>query len=350
MRVLLLLLAILHSMAQATPSIRETRLALVIGNSHYQSLSQLQNPANDAQDMASTLRHIGFETTLLQDASRTALLAELASFQRRIRPDTVALVFYAGHGLQVAGQNYLMPIDARADNELAVKTQGIPLDEIFNLMEVAGARLKIVYLDACRNAPPQLLATTRSAAVGLAPVKKASGTLIEFATEPGNVAQDGGPHARNSPYTAALLRHLPRPGLQIEQISKLVRAEVLSVTGGLQRPWSESAIIEDFIPLPSTGQGGEIVIRTETRQLEPGESRGTPLLKPESECVRQAGMQGVHPTDLIDYVNACKSGQAYQLVARKSANDCIREAQRQGLKGLDLADYTRKCYASGSAQ
>lgn len=386
MQLLALLVSFLSCLAatsvQAAPA-KESRVALVIGNSDYRAMTRLRNPVNDAQDMAKLLKTIGFETIVLPNANRDQVLDGLERFQRDIRSDSVALVFFAGHGVQVAGRNYLLPTDAKVDSELAVKNHGIALDDVLATMEAANARIRLVYLDACRDTPPQLLSSTRSAAQGLAKVPQARGTLIEFATEPGMVAKDGGDNQRNSPFTSALLRHMGKPDLQIEDVSKLVAADVMQATRNTQRPWTEGKILGTFIPVPGTGERPQIVINAPTITAAPeSESRGTKRktqedcareaaekevdqrdyyaftqaclagrdpknLKSESECVAESQRRGVHPLDLVDFVTQCKAGKTPVVAQRKSANDCIREAQQKGIKGTNLPEYVKKCYGGG---
>lgn len=377
-----LLTCLFAASVQAAPS-KESRVALVIGNSDYRAMTRLRNPVNDAQDMAKLLKNIGFETIVLPNANRDQVLDGLERFQRNIRSESVALVFFAGHGVQVAGRNYLLPTDAKVDSELAVKNHGIALDDVLATMEAANARIRLVYLDACRDTPPQLLSSTRSAAQGLAKVPQARGTLIEFATEPGMVAKDGGSEQRNSPFTAALLRHLGTPDLQIEDVSKLVAAEVMQATRNTQRPWSEGKILGSFVPVPGKGERPQIVINAPAVMAAPESETRTPkrktqedctreaaekdidqrdfyaftqaclagreykVAKSESECVAESQQRGIHPNDLVDFVTACKYGKPYQVVQRKSPNDCIKEAQQKGLKGMDLAEYAKKCYGGG---
>lgn len=247
----------------------EKRVALVVGNGRYAHLGKLENSVNDAADIARVLKKIGFEVIHVQDSNRQGFFSAMKQFRQSIQQGGVSLFYYAGHGIQSNGVNYLMPIDAGADDEVTVRNSGVPLDEVLGLMSEARSGLKIVYLDACRNDPPQLKRSTRSSARGLTEVPKAQGTIIEFSTNPGNVALDGKAGDRNSPYTAALLKYIERPGLQIEQLGKLVRAEVMGATNGKQEPWTSSSITNDFFFVaPKDGQQ-QIIVASVPRAPEP---------------------------------------------------------------------------------
>ena len=250
--------------------VSDRRVALVVGNGRYTQLGKLENSVNDAADIAQTLKKVGFEVIHAQDTSRESLFAAMKKFRQAIPAGGVSLFYYAGHGIQSNGVNYLMPIDAGADDEVTVRNSGVPLDEVLGLMNEARSGLKIVYLDACRNDPPQLRRSTRSSARGLTEVPKAQGTIIEFSTNPGNVALDGKAGDRNSPYTTALLKYMEKPGLQIEQLGKLVRADVMSATNGKQEPWTSSSITNDFFFVPPKDGQQQIVVASIERSPEPG--------------------------------------------------------------------------------
>jgi tetratricopeptide (TPR) repeat protein len=220
------------------------RVALVIGNGRYEAMQQIPNPPNDAADIARAMTALGFKVTLVVDAKRDAMEEALASFAREARQSDTALVFYAGHGFQHLGVNYLAPIDARIGDETDlrkfVRVQSI-LDDLQN---VKGARILI--LDACRDneAIKQLAAIlpkSRSAAVrsGLAG-ERAEGVMIAYATQPDRIAADG--DGRNSPFTAALLKNLPAPGVELRTMFTRVRSEVLRATGGVQRPETSDSL------------------------------------------------------------------------------------------------------------
>lgn len=226
------------------------RVALVIGNSAYEQATPLKNPRNDADALAASLERLDFEVIKGVDLNRTQFEGTVRTFARAIRGADVALFFYAGHGLQVNGSNYLAPVDAKLGNEADLDFETLPLRTILKQME-REVKTNLVFLDACRDNPlARNLARsmgTRSTSVGrgLARVDSGVGTLIAFATEPGNVALDGA--GNNSPFTESLLKYIETPNLDIARLMRRVRKEVLDKTLGKQVPWSNSSLTGDFM-------------------------------------------------------------------------------------------------------
>jgi hypothetical protein len=221
----------------------EQRVALVIGNSAYGStIGSLANPANDATDFAAALRAAGFEVMLELDVDRDEMLRAMVNFGRALRDGGVGLFYYAGHAIQVDGNNYLIPIGANVDNEDYVPIETVDVNQVLQRMGGADNRLNIVILDACRNNP--FRSTSRSLTRGLAATIAPSGTYIAYAAAPGDVALDG--DSRNSPYTSALLDVVGDPGLRLEDVFKRVGARVQSRTNRSQTPWTSSSITGDF--------------------------------------------------------------------------------------------------------
>ena len=227
------------------------RVALVIGNSNYVNATRLTNPANDATDVAHALDNLGFKVVQGLDLELASMQRAVQDFAERLKGAEVGLLFYSGHGLQVAGINYLVPTNASVRSEADLDFQLLRLDLILKQME-REAKTNIVILDACRNNPlSRNLARnmgTRSTRVGdgLAQIQVGTGTFIAYATQPGNVALDGMAGSRNSPFTAALLQNIPRPRDEIAQLMRKVRRNVMEVTGGEQVPWDSSSLVEDF--------------------------------------------------------------------------------------------------------
>ena len=222
------------------------RHALVIGNSSYQFTSPLINPAKDARLIAAALENAGFKVRLHTDLSQKSMKRVLRDFSRDLRrlgDDTVSLVYFAGHGTQVAGRNYLVPIDADIEAEADVGIEALAVDNILGQLENLKGALSIIILDACRNNPYKR--GRRSSVRGLAPVKAAKGSLIAYSTAPGTVALDG--EGANSPYATALDKYLRTRGLSIEKMFKNVRVEVDRMTQGSQTPWEESSLFGDFV-------------------------------------------------------------------------------------------------------
>lgn len=222
---------------------RQYRTALVIGNSNYKLATELNNPINDANAIANSLKQLGFDVTLLKDADLRQMEQSIEDFNRKLRQGGTGLFYFAGHGTQVDGENYLIPIDARLEREQDVRYETLPLGKVLNIMEDAANDVNIIILDACRNNP--FGRKWRSVQGGLAaPTQSVKGTLIAYATSPGKVALDG--RGNNSPYTTALLRHIKTPNLDVEQMFKQVRAEVVKETKGKQTPWESSSLIGNF--------------------------------------------------------------------------------------------------------
>jgi uncharacterized caspase-like protein len=225
-------------------SAAEQRVALVIGNSAYSS-GPLKNPVNDAADMAAMLKKLGFSVTLKKDASLQEMDEAIEAFGNRLKRGGIGLFYYAGHGVQVNGTNYLLPIGARINKESDVKYQAVDANKILDEMATANNGLNIVMLDACRDNP--FARSFRNAVRGLAIVSSApSGTFISYSTSPGNVARDG--DGRNSPYTAALLQYIQSPGQTISDVFINVRTKVKRETG--QVPWELSSLEGKFYFMP----------------------------------------------------------------------------------------------------
>ena len=242
-----LLPALVLALALASPAaLAEPRLALIIGNSNYgDEMGRLPNPANDAALMEKALKSVGFETITLIDADQKKLKRGISDFGQRLNEmgsESTGLFFYAGHGLQVKGTNYLVPVNADIRSEADVDLEAVSADTILSQMEFAGARVNIVILDACRNNP--LARGFRSATRGLAKMDAPTGSFIAYSTAPGDVAADG--TGANSPYTSALAASITTPGKGIEEMFREVRGQVLEKTGKEQTPWESSSLTAPF--------------------------------------------------------------------------------------------------------
>ena len=224
------------------PALAGPRIALVVGNGAYRNVAQLANPANDAKLMASILQALGF--TLIGgapqlDLDKAGFDTAVQTFGQQIQGAEVALLYYAGHGLQLRGTNYLVPVSANPTREADVDFQMVDVELVLRQMEGSGTRLNIVILDACRNNPFGGRGL-RATGGGLAQMQAPEGTLISYATQPGNVAQDG---EGDSPYTKALAETLNKPGLGIFDAFNAVGLAVKQATGGAQQPWVSSSPI-----------------------------------------------------------------------------------------------------------
>lgn len=235
-----------------SPAAAEKRVALVIGNSAYQHTAPLKNPSNDATDIAEKLRQLGFEVIDGTDLSKGDMEQRIRTFADKLVGADVGLFFYAGHGLQVDGRNFLAPVDAKLKSDTDLDFEAVELNLVLKQLE-RNSRVSVVFLDACRDNPlaSSLAKTSRSLEVGrgLARVDKAVGMMIAFSTQPGNIALDG--DGRNSPFTGALLRHIASEGSSINDVMIDVRKDVLNATNGKQVPWENSSLTGQFFFKPA---------------------------------------------------------------------------------------------------
>lgn len=232
--------------------VRESRVALVVGNADYRA-APLTNPTNDARAMAAKLRELGFAVIEKQNATREQMAQASREFGNRLKLGGVGVFYYAGHGVQLNGQNFLLPVDADIQDDTELQTRAYDVNEILNKMDAAKNRLNIIILDACRNNP--LPKATRAIDRGLAAMQQGTGTIISYATQPGSTAADG-PAGGNSLYTQQLLLALSQPGLRVEDVFKQVRMEVFRRSGGVQTPWENSSLIGEFYF--NRGAGGAV--------------------------------------------------------------------------------------------
>ena len=232
-------------LALSAPVWAVERVALVVGNADYdEAAARLRNPVNDATAMAAALRRLGFRVIAGTNLDEDAFYDKIAAFEDAVSAAKIALFFYAGHGLQVDGRNYLAPVDLKLERKQDLKRGAV---ELADVLEVMRSETNLVILDACRTNPlaghlARSLGMNRAAAAsrGLARVESASGMLIAYATEPDDVASDG--TGRHSPYTEALLKHLETPGLSVNDLFTQVTASVLASTGRKQRPWTHASM------------------------------------------------------------------------------------------------------------
>src|SRR5947208_1054839 len=245
----LLIISILLGCGSA---LAEKRVALVIGNSAYQKVAKLPNPANDAAAVAAMLKAAGFDLVdSKSNLTASELRKTLRDFGSKARDADIAVVYYAGHGIELDGTNYLIPIDAALETDADVLDETIPLDRVLFAVEPA-KQLRLIILDACRDNPfsKTMKRTTASRAVGrgLAKIEPASpNTMIAFAAKAGSTASDG--DSKNSPYAVALVEHLPKPGLDLRRAFGFVRDDVLKTTGNKQEPYVYGSLGGNDVPL-----------------------------------------------------------------------------------------------------
>ncbi|GAB2185530.1 caspase family protein [Roseibium sp. LAB1] len=241
----------------------EPRLALVVGNGAYTTVTPLDNPVNDADLMANALREVGFDVTLVTDSNQNEMITAISRFGSRLRAageDATGLFYYAGHGVQSFGANFLLPVDIELQDAADLSLVGVPAQAVLRQMFSARNRTNIVILDACRNNP--FVSIPDLSDNGLAEMKAPRGTFLAYSTAPGDIALDG--TGGNSPFTEALARHMPTPGMPVETLFKAVRVDVLKETGNQQTPWDTSSLTVDFQFVPAKAPSAEEV---ELRQI-----------------------------------------------------------------------------------
>lgn len=219
------------------------RIALVVGNANYK-VRPLKNPRNDADDVSRSLKATGFEVIDLRDATLPQMRTAVRQFGDRLINNDIGLVYYSGHGVEVKGRNYFIPVNADIQREDEIADQGLDVSLILEKMSTAGKGVNILIVDACRDDP--FGRSFRSSSRGLATMDAPRGTIIAYATSPGKVASDGDPRERNSPYTKHLVKAMQSPNKPIEQVFKEVRRAVQDETKNQQTPWENTSLSGDF--------------------------------------------------------------------------------------------------------
>lgn len=239
------------------------QVALVIGNDHYPAMP-LKNAVSDARAMAAVLKEVGFNVDLVVDADQPAMEKAINAFVGRLVPGDVALLFFSGHGIQVEGFNYLVPVSFDATNEVDAKYQAYNADRLHEKLAAAGTRLNILILDACRNNP---FRAVKSASGGLAAMQTGKGSFIAFATAPGKTASDN-PAGRNGLFTQHLVAAIAEQGLGLNDVFDRVRERVVEASGGQQVPWTSSSVIGSYQFRPAAVTGSPAAVPP----VPPGES------------------------------------------------------------------------------
>ena len=276
----LLAAAIMFASAANATTGAQRRVALVIGNSAYQFAPHLPNPTNDAEAMAASLQKLGFEVTKGIDLDRTETELIIREFSKSLPGADVALLFYAGHGIQYEGNNYLIPVDAQLNDETDLNFEGTQLKLIIGMME-REPRVNLVFLDACRDNPfsqqlARSMGSTRSTSIGrgLAVIEAPAGSLVVYATDPDQVALDG--DGSHSPFTAALLAHIDTPGQSVSDMMIEVRNDVLSATQNKQRPHEDNTLTSKFYFAPTV----EVADATTGPAPSSGTTAAAPVVQP----------------------------------------------------------------------
>lgn len=243
---------VMAALLPALGSAQERRIALVVGNAAYRE-APLRNPVNDARAMAAALKRAGFEVMLHENVGKARFSEAVGLFGEKLTEGATGLFYFAGHGMQVQGRNYLIPVDASITSEQRVRLETMDVEAVLDQMQAARTRVSMVILDACRNNPFER--RFRSGGGGLAQINAPTGTLIAYATAPGKVAADG--DGANGIYTQELLKALDRPGLKVEDVFKQVRVNVMRLTGESQVPWETSSLTGDFMFVSGTAMAAQ---------------------------------------------------------------------------------------------
>jgi Caspase domain len=250
---LMLAFVALLALPGTSNALAEDRFALVLGNSKYEGVSALPNPTKDAKAVKAMLEEANFEVDAALDLGQSDMLGAVRDFAGKLSDkdkDSVALIYFAGHGIQIDGENYLIPVDAKITQAEDVPLEAVRLADVMNLMSAVPSKTKIVILDACRNDPFKEIA--KSTGRGLAIVNAPEGSIVAYSTSPGSVAEDG--TGSNSPFTAAFIKQAKVPGAEIGTVFQNVRLAVHQSTEGRQTPWEITALTEPFAFFPGDGE------------------------------------------------------------------------------------------------
>ncbi len=357
---LLILVPSLAVHATAPAALADDRVALVVGNSAYKNTPKLGNPGNDATDVANSLRALGFKVIEAHDLDKAGMDGTIREFSEVLNGAKVGLFYYAGHGLQVGGQNYLVPIDAALSTTSALDFEMVRLDLVHRTMENASST-NIIILDACRDNPlSRNLARalgTRSTSIGrgLAAIESGEGTLISFSTQPGSVALDG--TGRNSPYAAALVKHIAKAGDDLSSVLINVRNDVMGATSKRQVPWEHSALTARFYFVPPAETASPSAA-TSPAQVQTYEQQAELAFW---NAVKDSGNPLIIKTYLDRFPNGTFAGLAKTMTeqlteqaaqkakAQKEAEEAKAEAARKAAEALSTATLNQDAAAQAEA-
>jgi uncharacterized caspase-like protein len=316
------------------PADGERRIALVIGNGAYRNVPALTNPAHDAELMADTLVERGFQLVggkALIDADKPAMEQAIRDFGQALKGGAVGLFYYSGHGIQMKGTNYLIPVSANVVHDTDVKYELVDIGFVLEEMADADNRLNIIVLDACRN-NPFAASGTRAIASGLGQMMAPAGTVIGYATQPDSVAADG--TGANSPYTAALVATIREPGLDLFATFNEVGLQVKQATGGRQQPWVSASPIEGRFFFSGAGKDGQ----------EPA----APVAAVDSDALFWDSIKNsTNSADFKDYLERFPDGRFVTLAQRKLADDCVAfAAPSRSLTASDAPKVIAACRAA----
>jgi uncharacterized membrane protein YgcG len=343
MRLLIIALSAIGFLASLNVAMADRRVAFVVGNGAYKNAAPLPNPPIDAQSMARMLRNVGFDVVEGTNLTRDQMTERLLEFGRKAQGAEIAVFFYAGHGIAISGTNYLLPVDADVKSEMDVKLGSAINVDVTLDQTMSDAKAKLVFLDACRDNPfaAKIRSFARSRAVnvqtGLAEMKSGEGTLIAFATGPGQTALDG-KEGTHSPFTRALLDNISKPGVEIQQAMTRVRAQVNEETNKSQLPWGHTNLIGSVYlnPVEAVTIGAAVA----EAPKKPASTVGT-ASDVELEFWRSI-KDSNKPEELNAYLTNYPSGQFKSLALARIAalQEGPNTASRNLTKGIDPATFT----------
>ena len=343
MRFLIAAMSVAALLVSATVAKADKRVAFVVGNGAYKNVASLPNPAIDAKSMAKVLRNVGFDVVEGTNLTRDRMTERLLEFGKKAEGADVALFFYAGHGIALNGTNYLLPVDADIKSEMDVKLGNAVNVDVTLEQTMADAKVKLVFLDACRDNPfaskIKSNSPTRSLSVqqGLAEMKSGEGTLIAFATGPGQTALDG-EVGTNSPFTRALMANIAAPGVEIQQAMTKVRAQVNEETNKNQLPWGHTNLIGSVYLNPAPAAPGAVVEAPNTPAVTTG-----PVSEVELEFWRSI-KDSNKPEELNAYLTNYPNGTFKSLALARIAalQDGPSTATRNLTTGIDPLTFTEE--------
>ncbi len=347
MRYLSVILSLICMLFTAVSAHAEKRVAFVVGNGTYKNVAQLPNPPVDAKAMAGVLRNVGFDVVEGTNLTRDKMTEKLLDFGKRAQGADVAVFFYAGHGIAISGTNYLLPIDADIKSEMDVKLGAAINIDLTLDQTMSDAKVKLVFLDACRDNPfaakIKSNSATRSVSVqtGLAEMKSGEGTLIAFATGPGQTALDG-QEGTNSPFTRALIAHITQPGVEIQQAMTEVRAQVNEETSKGQLPWGHTNLIGSVYLNPAAPAPAPTAAAPAASGSTPAAvASSSPSTDVELEFWRSV-KESNKPEELNAYLSSYPNGQFKSLaLARISALENGSSTTTRNISaGVDPATFT----------
>jgi hypothetical protein len=343
MRFLIAAISVAALLVSGNAALADKRVAFVVGNSAYRNVAPLANPAIDAKSMAKLLRNVGFDVVEGANLTRDKMTERLLEFGKKAEGADVALFFYAGHGIAVNGTNYLLPVDADLKSEMDVKLGAAINVDLTLEQTMSDAKVKLVFLDACRDNPfaakIRSAKATRSVSVqsGLAEMKSGEGTLIAFATGPGQTALDG-EAGTNSPFTRALMANIASPGVEIQQAMTRVRAQVNEETSKNQLPWGHTNLIGSVYLNPVAGAAGQQAYAPNTPAVVAG-----PVSEVELEFWRSI-KDSNKPEEFNAYLSSYPNGTFKSLALARVASlqDGPSTTTRNLTTGIDPATFAEE--------